>query len=94
MNAWEPDNGLQTLGEDLSGPPKGVRDGIGSMLVFSFSRYGNLQYKSWNQTIGTWMPTDGFQNLLVLALETAVMKDKFVPNFSKNFQKSAEYQSY
>jgi hypothetical protein len=47
----------------MSGPPKAVSDDVGSVYVFNYSRYGELDHKAWNQTVGVWTPNTGFENL-------------------------------
>jgi hypothetical protein len=60
---WTPENGFQNLGGVLSSPPKATTDEAGSLHVFSMSRFGSLQYISWSETVGKWIPEGNFEDL-------------------------------
>jgi hypothetical protein len=49
-DSWTLAEGFEKLGQGLSGPPKAVSGGVGSLHVFSYSHYGELDHKAWSDS--------------------------------------------
>ncbi|KAF8858211.1 hypothetical protein BDZ45DRAFT_743644 [Acephala macrosclerotiorum] len=60
---WSPREGFDILGRSIGGPPKAVSDGIGSLQVVSFSKFGNVQLISFDQTTGKSSRQANFEDL-------------------------------
>jgi hypothetical protein len=56
-------SGFETLGTDLSGPPKAVSDAVNSVHVFAYGKRGNIMHRQWNETLKEWLPNGGFHDL-------------------------------
>jgi hypothetical protein len=63
VEAWTPSSGFEVRGEGLIGPPKAVCDGVESVHVFAYLQSGQVGHRAFNQTLGTWYPSDGFESL-------------------------------
>jgi hypothetical protein len=60
---WAPSTGYDNWGGTLAGPPKAVCDGADRVHAFAYLQNGQLGHRSFNHTLGTIYPSEGFEIL-------------------------------
>jgi hypothetical protein len=63
VDTWTPSSGYEVCGMGLAGPPKAVCSGRDSVDVFAYLENGQTGHRTWNRTLRTWYPSDGFEFL-------------------------------
>lgn len=65
-DVWEPQLGMEEVGEGLIGPPSVMSYLPGRLEVFAHIDGNVLGYRSWNYETNTWTPEAGWENLGVI----------------------------